>query len=132
MYAGWPFFRALLNNAEMSFLKADMDIAALYSGLVPNKTFAQGIFQTIQTEFELTRKTVLDITGHVELMDSEPDLQRSIHLRNPYIDPLNYIQVELLKRLRGLNDPEGEDLESMREAMILTINGIASGLRNTG
>jgi len=132
MYAGWPFFRALLNNAEMSLLKADMDIAALYSGLVPNKTFARGIFQTIQTEFKLTRTIVLDITGHVELMDSEPDLQRSIHLRNPYIDPLNYIQVELLKRLRGLNDPEGEDLESMREAMILTINGIASGLRNTG
>jgi phosphoenolpyruvate carboxylase len=132
MYAGWPFFRALLNNAEMSLLKADMDIAALYSGLVPNKTFAQGIFKTIKTEFELTRQTVLDITGHVELMDSEPDLKRSIHLRNPYIDPLNYIQVELLKRLRGLDDPEGEDLESMREAMILTINGIASGLRNTG
>lgn len=132
MYAGWPFFRALLNNAEMSLLKADMDIAALYSGLVPNRPFAQSIFQTIQAEFDLTRRAVLEITRHVTLMDAEPELQRSIHLRNPYIDPLNYIQVELLKRLRGLHDPEGEESESLREAMILTINGIASGLRNTG
>jgi len=132
MYAGWPFFRALLNNAEMSLLNADMDIAALYSGLVPNRPFAQSIFQTIQAEFDLTRNVVLEITGHVALMDAEPELQRSIHLRNPYIDPLNYIQVELLKQLRGLNDPDGKDSESLREAMILTINGIASGLRNTG
>lgn len=128
----WLFFRALLDNAEMSLLKADMDIAALYSGLVPNRSFAQSIFQTILTEFNLTKKAVLEITGHIELMDAEPDLQRSIHLRNPYIDPLNYIQVELLKRLRDLNDPEGEEAESLREGMILTINGIASGLRNTG
>jgi phosphoenolpyruvate carboxylase len=132
MYAGWPFFRALLNNAEMSLLKADMDIAALYSGLVPNCTFAKSIFQTILAEYKITKKAVLEITGHQELMDAELDLQRSIHLRDPYIDPLNYIQVELLKRLRGLNDPEGEEAESLREAMILTINGIASGLRNTG
>jgi phosphoenolpyruvate carboxylase len=113
-------------------LKADMDIAALYSSLVPNKTFAHSIFQTIHTEFELTKKVVLQITGHAALMDSEPDLQRSIHLRNPYIDPLNFIQVELLKRLRELPDPEGEESESIREAIVLTINGIASGLRNTG
>jgi phosphoenolpyruvate carboxylase len=132
MYSGWSFFRSLLNNAEMSLLKADMDIAALYSGLVPNHSFAQSIFQTIQTEFELTRRVVLEITAHVDLMDAEPELQRSIHRRNPYIDPLNFIQVELLKRLRGLDDPEGRESESLREAMILTINGIASGLRNTG
>jgi phosphoenolpyruvate carboxylase len=132
MYDGWPFFRALLNNAEMSLLKADMDIAALYSSLVPNRPFAESIFQTIQAEFDLTRKVVLEITGHLDLMDAEPELQQSIHLRNPYIDPLNYIQVELLKQLRGLNDPEGQESESLREVMILTINGIASGLRNTG
>jgi len=88
VYAGWPFFRALLNNAEMSLLKADMDIAALYSGLVPNRPFAQSIFQTIQTEFDLTRRAVLEITGHVALMDAEPELQRSIHLPKSIYRPL--------------------------------------------
>jgi phosphoenolpyruvate carboxylase len=65
-------------------------------------------------------------------MDGDPVIQRSVHLRNPYVDPLNYLQVEMLRRLRGLSDPEGMEAERYREVIVLTINGIAAGLRNTG
>jgi phosphoenolpyruvate carboxylase len=65
-------------------------------------------------------------------MDAEPVIQRSVHLRNPYVDPLNYIQVDVLRRLRHLDDPEGEEAALLREVMVMTINGIAAGLRNTG
>ncbi len=75
---------------------------------------------------------VLDVSGHTQLMDGDPSIQRSIILRNPYIDPLNYIQVEMLRRLRSLPDTEGSEAEALREVIVLTINGIASGLRNTG
>lgn len=132
MYNSWPFFQALIDNAEMSLLKADMEIAALYSGLVANRAFADRIFETIRAEYLRTAEAILAITGHAELMDGEEVLKRSIQLRNPYVDPLNYIQVELLRRLRSLADPEGPEAEHLREGMVLTINGIASGLRNTG
>jgi phosphoenolpyruvate carboxylase len=132
MYAGWPFFRALLDNAEMSLLKADMDIAALYSALVPDHTLAAALFARIRAEYDRTRESILAVTGHHELMDADPVIQRSVQLRNPYVDPLNYIQVELLRRLRGLADPEGGEARALREVIFVTINGIAAGLRNTG
>ena len=132
MYANWPFFRALLDNAEMSLLKADMGIAALYSRLVPERDFADRIFERIMAEFERTQAAILKVTGHQELLEGEPVIQRSVHLRNPYVDPLNYIQVEMLRRLRALPDPDTSHAEALREAIELTINGIASGLRNTG
>jgi phosphoenolpyruvate carboxylase len=83
-------------------------------------------------EYERTREAISAITGHAELMDDEPVIQRSIQLRNPYVDPLNYIQVEMLRRIRSLPDPESEDAQSIREVISITINGIAAGLRNTG
>ena len=132
MYARWPFFSALLDNAEMSLAKADMDIAALYAALVPDPKLARRIFAVIQAEYERTQGLILAVTRHQELMENEPVVQRSILLRNPYVDPLNSIQVMLLRRLRSLPDPEGNEAESLREAMVLTINGIAAGLRNTG
>jgi phosphoenolpyruvate carboxylase len=132
MYQGWPFFRALLDNAEMSLLKADLGIAALYSALVPDRALAAVIFARIRAEYDRTREAVLAVTGHDELMDADPVIQRSIQLRNPYVDPLNYIQVEMLRRLRALPDPEGSEAERLREVSVLTINGIAAGLRNTG
>jgi len=132
MYAGWPFFRALLDNAEMSLLKADMGIAALYSGLVPDQALAARVFGTIEAEHARTRAAILDVTGHDELLDEDPVLQRSVQLRNPYVDPLNYLQVEMLRRLRALPDPDGPEAERCREVIVLTINGIAAGLRNTG
>ena len=132
MYAGWPFFRAILDNAEMSLLKADMGIAALYSDLVPDRALGAAVFSRIEEEYARARAAILDATGHQELMDGDPVIQRSVHLRNPYVDPLNYLQVEMLRRLRALPDQAGPEAERLREVIVVTINGIAAGLRNTG
>jgi phosphoenolpyruvate carboxylase len=132
MYVEWPFFRAILDNAEMSLLKADMGIAALYSDLVPDRALAAGVFSAIEDEYARTRDAILRATGHAELMDGDPVIQRSVQLRNPYVDPLNYVQIEMLRRLRALPDPDGADAEGLREVIVITINGIAAGLRNTG
>jgi phosphoenolpyruvate carboxylase len=132
MYAGWPFFRAILDNAEMSLLKADMGIAALYSALVPDSGLAAAVFTRIEAEHARTRDAILAVTGHAELMEADPVIQRSVQLRNPYVDPLNYLQIDRLRRLRALDDPEGPEAESLREVIVLTVNGIAAGLRNTG
>ncbi len=132
MYENWPFFRALLDNAEMSLLKADMGIAALYSQLLPDQNCAQQIFDRIRAEYDRAVEAVLYATNHANLMDSDPIIQRSIQLRNPYVDPLNYLQVDMLRRLRALPDQECRAAEALREVIVMTINGIASGLRNTG
>jgi len=132
MYDGWLFFRTLLNNSEMSLLKADMEISALYVDLVPDKKLAHDIFEIIRKEYEQTCDLVLKISRHESLLELEPVTQQAIGLRNPYVDPLNYIQVETLSRLRALKDSESDEAKSLREVMALTINGIAAGLRNTG
>ncbi|MEK7278709.1 MAG: phosphoenolpyruvate carboxylase, partial [Chloroflexota bacterium] len=132
MYAHWPFFRAILDNAEMSLLKADLGIAALYSELVPDRKLADAIFSRIRDEYERARDAVLAVSGHSALMENEPVIQRSVQLRNPYVDPLNYLQIEMLRRLRALPDPNSAAAEPLREVIVLTINGIAAGLRNTG
>jgi phosphoenolpyruvate carboxylase len=132
MYAAWPFFRSLFDNAEMSLLKADIEIAALYSTLMEDQDFARRIFQDIRSEYNRTQDLILTISGHTQLMQEDTAIQRSIHLRNPYIDPLNYIQVEMLRRLRALPDPESGEADALWDMIVITINGIASGLRNTG
>ncbi len=132
MYQGWPFFQSLLNNSEISLLKADMEIAALYAELVPDQNLARKLFNAIRTEFDCTRDTVLAISGHQNLLDAEPYTQNAIRLRNPYIDPLNFIQVEMLRRLRSLSNKETPEAEALRQVIVLTINGIAAGLKNTG
>ncbi len=132
MYQGWAFFQSMLDNTEMSLLKADLEIASLYVDLVSDKAMASRIFDVIRVEYERTRETVLSISGHANLLDAEPVTQTSVHLRNPYVDPLNYLQVEMLRRIRTLSDPESDEAQSIREVIGLTINGIAAGLRNTG
>ncbi|MFZ6028946.1 MAG: phosphoenolpyruvate carboxylase [Chloroflexota bacterium] len=132
MYAGWPFFTTLLANTEMSLLKADMDIAALYVDLAPDRARARAIFTEIRQEYRRTCDAVLTVSGHASLLEAEPVTQNAIHLRNPYIDPLNCLQVEMLRRLRALPDTEGDGAQALREVIVLTINGIAAGLRNTG
>jgi phosphoenolpyruvate carboxylase len=121
-----------VDNAEMSLLKADMGIAELYSTLVPDPALAARVFEIIAAEHARTRSAILEVTGHAELLDGDPVLQRSVQLRNPYVDPLNYLQVEMLRRLRTQPDPDGPEAERCREVIVLTINGIAAGLRNTG
>lgn len=131
MYQNWPFFTTLLNNAESSLLKADMAIAAAYLKVLDNSENGNKIYEMIEREYKLTIEMIKRISGHLELMEAEPVTKKAIKLRNPYIDPLNFLQVELLRRLRSL--PEGHPDEGLlREAMILTINGIAAGLKNTG
>jgi phosphoenolpyruvate carboxylase len=132
MYAGWPFFHTLVENAEMALLKADMEIARLYTTLVSDRQLAEQTYGQLNGEFDRTRDALLGITGHAELLDGDPVIQRSVHLRNPYVDPLNYIQVATLRRLRALPDPQGAAAAPLRAVMVLTINGIAAGLRNTG
>jgi phosphoenolpyruvate carboxylase len=132
MYQGWPLFKTMLDNAEMSLLKADMDIAALYVDLVPDKALGNEMYRAIRSEYDRTRDVVLSISGHANLLEEEPVTQNAVQLRNPYVDPLNYIQVEMLRRIRSLPDPESEEAQSIREVITITINGIAAGLRNTG
>jgi phosphoenolpyruvate carboxylase len=132
MHAGWAFFHMLLETAELSLLKADMGIARMYAGLVQDRALAERIFADIQAEYDRTVQSVLKVKGQARLMEDEPVIERSVHLRNPYVDPLNFLQVDLLRRLRRLDDPEGEEARSLREAIMVTINGIAAGLRNTG
>jgi phosphoenolpyruvate carboxylase len=123
----WPFFAALLSNAEMALAKADMTIGERYAELVEDATLRDAIWTRIRSEYERTREQLLAVTDQTRLLDRTPVLQRSIERRNPYVDPLSFIQVELLRRLR--RDGASEDLV---RAMLQTINGIAGGLRNTG
>jgi phosphoenolpyruvate carboxylase len=123
----WPFFAALLSNAEMALAKADLAIGASYAGLVEDEPLREEIWAWICAEYERTRELVLAVTGQARLLDRTPVLQRSIERRNPYVDPLSVIQVELLRRVRR----DGASAELAR-AILLTINGIAGGLRNTG
>ncbi len=132
MYKGWAFFKTMLDNAEMSLLKADMGIASLYVELVPDKRLGGELFGAIRDEYDRTRDVVLSISGHTNLLDEEPVTQNAVQLRNPYVDPLNYIQVEMLRRIRALPDLESEEAQALREVIGITINGIAAGLRNTG
>jgi phosphoenolpyruvate carboxylase len=132
MHDGWPFFKSLFDNTEMSLIKADMDIASLYMELVPDQALASEMFSRILEEYERTRTAVLSISGHTSLMQMEPVTQNAVQVRNPYVDPLNYIQVEILRRLRSSKELDISETETLREAMALTINGIAAGLKNTG
>jgi phosphoenolpyruvate carboxylase len=111
--------------------KADMGIAELYAGLVEDKAIRARIFGILMAEFERTEKAILAITGQKQLLAREPVLLKSVQLRNPYIDPLNYLQVEMMRRLRGGKLSKSED-EATRSVVELTINGISGGLKNTG
>ncbi len=127
MFANWRFLQTLLSNVEMAMSKVDMDIAAHYvQELVPESLHV--IFQEIREEYERTLGQVRRLTGQSELLDNFPVLQRTLRVRAPYIDPLNYLQVLLLKRARlgSEQDP------LLRRSLLLSINGIAAGLKNTG
>lgn len=129
MYRDWLFFHSMIDNAQMSMRKADMLIASVYAGLA-EKPVRDFVFPVLQQEFERTEQAVLRITGQQDLMDNEPWLQRAIRVRNPYIDPMNFIQVALLERVRGTQDED--EIAALHDAIRLSVNGIAAGLRNTG
>lgn len=134
MYRGWPFFQAMLDNLQMALAKADLHIAARYAGLVENPRLAETVFGQLKEEYERTCRWVRAVTGAGEILEAEPALQQSIRLRNPYVDPLSYLQVRFLgehRRLAAAAD-RAAYAERLEYAILLTINGIAAGLRNTG
>jgi phosphoenolpyruvate carboxylase len=125
LYAEWPFFRALLENLEMSLAKSSMGIAERYLELVDDATLAERVFGRLRDEHDRARARVLEVVEARDLLDRHTVLQQSIRLRNPYVDPMNAIQVELLKRHRG-----GE--KDATRPLLRSIAGIAAALRNTG
>ncbi len=131
MHQRWPFFQTMIDNAQLTMCKADMSIARVYAGLVEDEGVRERALARILEEFKLTEKTMLAVTGQSQLLENEPVLARSIKLRNPYVDPLNYLQVEMIKRRRG-NRLRKADREGIRTVLELTVNGIAGGLKNTG
>lgn len=132
MYRQWPFFRNLLDNAQMALGKADMAIARLYANLVTDEAVREPVFNEIWTAYQRSCRWLLQVTGQLEILDNAATLKRSIQRRNPYVDPLNFIQVDLLRKLRHFADPAGAEAQATLEAIFLTINGIAAGLKNTG
>ncbi len=131
MYQGWPFFQTMIDNAQLTLCKADMSIARVYAGLVEDEGIRERALTRILDEFKLTEKAMLAVTGQAQLLENEPVLARSIKLRNPYVDPLNYLQVEMIKRRRAPRVKKA-DREGIRTVLELTVNGIAGGLKNTG
>jgi phosphoenolpyruvate carboxylase len=123
----WGFFRTLLSNIDMVLGKTDLAIAERYSLLVKDAVLRDAIFPRIKAEWQASVDALLAITGNQELLDSNPLLKRSIRNRFPYLDPLNHLQIELLRRYRG-----GETDERLQRGIHLTINGVAAGLRNSG
>jgi len=131
MYREYSFFKSLIDNLQMALGKADLMIARQYAGMIEDGTIKNRIFTQIEEEYARTQAMILSITGQDDILDNVPVIQESIRLRNPYVDPLSYLQVQLLTELRNLRAQNEDDAELLRE-VLLTINGIAAGLRNTG
>jgi phosphoenolpyruvate carboxylase len=127
MYREWPFFQTLLSNMDMVLAKSNIAIASRYAELVEDTELREAIFPRLRAEWQYTIEMLLAITGQQALLDQNPLLARSIKNRFPYLDPLNHVQTELLKRHRS-----GDTDERVVQAIHLTINGIAAGLRNSG
>ncbi|MBK7415611.1 MAG: phosphoenolpyruvate carboxylase [Dechloromonas sp.] len=127
MVKSWPFFQSLLSNMDMVLAKTDLAIASRYAELVADAELRERIFSQIKAEWALTKKHLLAILEQDDFLADNPMLKRSLQLRSPYMDPLNHLQVELLKRHRA-----GETDERVARGIHLSINGVASGLRNSG
>jgi phosphoenolpyruvate carboxylase len=127
MAQGWPLFAATLANMEMVLAKSDMGLAKRYAGLVEDSGLRDHVFGRISDGWQQTHDGLLDVTGQAHLLEKHPALDASIRLRLPYIEPLNLLQIELMKRHRA-----GEGDERVRQGILLSINAIATALRNSG
>jgi phosphoenolpyruvate carboxylase len=127
MAQGWPFFQATLANLEMVLAKSDMGLAERYLALVEDQAAGRAIFDRISGGWRQTSDALLSITGQSRLLERTPQLDASVRLRLPYIEPLNLLQIELIRRWRG-----GEQDDRVREGIQLSINAIATALRNSG
>jgi phosphoenolpyruvate carboxylase len=131
MYERWPFFRTLVDFMQMTLAKSDLRISETYTSLVSNSAARERLWNRISAEHATCVEALLKITGHESLLDDSPVLQRSIRLRNPYVDPLSYVQVSLLRRLRALPE-DSPKRQTALNTLLLTISGISSGMLNTG
>ena len=135
MYREWPFFRSTIDLMEMALAKADAGIAAHYDRYLVGPDL-RDLGSELRARLTRAANTVVEITGHTRLLEENPVLRRSIDVRNPYVDPINIIQVELLRRLRQMGprstDSDDPDVVQLRRALLVTINGVAAGMRNTG
>ena len=127
MTKSFPLFSNLIGNVELAMAKADMNIAWLYASLVSDTALRDRVWHVLSEEFDRTRRVLLSVTGQHELLERKSVLSRSVRLRNPYVDPMSLIQVDLLRRKR-----EGVEADDLNYALGTTINGIAAGLHNTG
>ncbi|WP_088104545.1 phosphoenolpyruvate carboxylase [Halalkalibacter urbisdiaboli] len=128
MYKKWPFFQSTINNLQMALMKADLTTAKEYIHLVEDQTIAERIFTNISDEYKRTKDILLKISGNKELLDHTPNIQETVYRRNPYVDPLNFLQVDLIQKMRNSEEKSEEILTEV----LLTISGVAAGLVNTG
>jgi phosphoenolpyruvate carboxylase len=131
MYVGWPFFHTLVDFMQMTLAKSDLRIAEHYTSLVSDPATRSRLWTRIAEEHAVCVRTILLITENENLLDDSPVLQRSIRLRNPYVDPLSYVQVALLRRLRALPESSRERA-GVLNTLLLSISGVSSGMLNTG
>src|SRR5580704_5320585 len=127
MYREWPFFETLLSNMDMVLAKSDIAIASRYAELVSDTALRDRVFSRLRAEWQSTIDALRTILGQDRPLESNPLLARSIRNRFPYLDPLNHMQIELLRRYR-----DGDTSENVVAGIQLTINGLAAGLRNSG
>jgi len=127
LYANSRFFRTIVSNMEMMLAKSNLEIARLYADLVSDRDLANRIFARLEEEWDATRDAVLRLTGQKILLEANPVLAESIRLRLPYIDALNLLQLDLLRRRRGASEDE-----EILEGIHMSINGVSAGLRNSG
>lgn len=132
MTRDFPLFVDIIRNVEMALAKSDFGIAQLYASLVEDEALRERVYSMLKAEFELTQKMLLAVTGQQRLLETNPVLERSIRLRNPYVDPMSLIQVELIRRKRVAAAKGEADSAELNRAISATINGISAGLRNTG
>ena len=132
MYQRWPFFRSILDNAQMSLAKSDLLIFEEYTRLIgAGETERLGLAADLEAAYRATVQAVQTVVG-AELLSAEPRLKRSIELRNPYIDPIHRLQVELLRRSRGLEGGSAGMPTELERPLLLSVQGISAGVRNTG
>lgn len=133
MYRQWPFFQATIDNAATALAKADMYVGQCYSELCTSEDQRRRIWMLIASERDRSRQAILDIVGGTELLATTPWFRSSIEVRNPDIDPLNLIQIELLQRRRRLDSSVDQpELQRLRDLLRLSVQGVAAGMRTTG
>ena len=131
MYRQWPFFRSLVDNAQLGLGKADLAVARLYGALCDDPELRERVFGHVEAEWRATEEAILRVTGASALLEASPVLSRSIRLRNPYVDPLSFVQLAAIEQLRRVPE-DGDEATALRQVVALAINGVAAGLQNTG